>query len=138
MHDGLVHGVIVACYRAEDQKWLVIRRSEHVPAPLVVCFPGGTREIGETLHEAALREAREEVGLEVRLVEQVWTFDFDDKPLRLFAFLAVATGGEVVVDPQEVAEAFWLSSQEILDCPDVIENMESVLGAMMQAVEQLP
>ncbi|MDX1548812.1 MAG: CoA pyrophosphatase [Rhodothermales bacterium] len=48
---------------------LTVRRDDLPDHPGQVSFPGGRREPGETLREAALREAHEEVGLHPGAVE---------------------------------------------------------------------
>lgn len=60
-------------------------------------FPGGKAEDGETLEQAAVREAREEMGVEVacgRLVAQVQFAGADPDRRDQFYFLATVTGGE--------------------------------------------
>ena len=74
------------------RKYRVIRRSATVAAPLKVCFPGGAVEAGETYESAVVREAREELGLDVRPVRHIWTWASPDKPLTLFGWLAEAIG----------------------------------------------
>src|SRR5438552_15236293 len=85
--DGRVHGVAVAV-RRDDGKWLMVRRSKNVGSPLKVCFPGGAVEAGETQEEAVVREMKEELGLDVRPIKQVWKHEFADKPLTLWGWIA--------------------------------------------------
>ncbi|WP_432797171.1 NUDIX hydrolase [Poriferisphaera sp. WC338] len=123
-HNGRVHGVVVAIYRAEDRKWLMIRRSENVAAPLSVCFPGGAREHGETHEQTAHREMQEELGLTVHLLQQVWHHEVDDRPLTLFGYLAILDPAQQMItpDPYEIAEPLWLTTEEALAQPDAIPN----------------
>ena len=56
----------------QDGRRLVIRRSRHVIAPLVYCFPGGGIEEGETEEAAVVREYQEEVGISIRPLRRLW------------------------------------------------------------------
>ena len=42
------------------KRYLMVRRSRHVPLPGKVCFPGGGMNFGETQEAACIREAQEE------------------------------------------------------------------------------
>ena len=58
-------GVLALLFRRDDVPTLLltVRRDDLPDHPGQISFPGGRREPGETLPEAALREAHEEVGL---------------------------------------------------------------------------
>src|SRR3954469_1423351 len=118
--DGRIHGVAVAVRRA-DGKWLMVRRSKTVGSPLKVCFPGGTVEAGESQEQAVVREMKEELGLLVRPIKNVWRHDFDDKPLTLWGWIAeLEEDAPLKIDPQEIAEVLWLSGEEGSSHPDAL------------------
>jgi 8-oxo-dGTP diphosphatase len=65
-------------------------------------LPGGFCEYGESLEKAAIREAREETGLDIELIEQFLTYSDPRRDTRHHAlttvFLARATGEPVAGD----------------------------------------
>jgi hydroxyethylthiazole kinase-like uncharacterized protein yjeF len=71
--DGRVGAVLVLLEDTDDGPRLVLtrRRRDMRSHPGQVSFPGGRVDPGETLEEAALREAEEEVGLDADSVEVV-------------------------------------------------------------------
>ena len=75
-------------------------------------LPGGRVERGETPHEAAVRETREETGLDVAL-DRLLLVDARHARDTSFIFGGHVTGGQL--DPQlgEIAEVGWLSRDEI-------------------------
>gem|GEM_PF-561148 len=115
--DGRLHGVVVACRR--EGKWLCIRRSKHVAAPLAVCFPGGAIEVGEAQRDAVVREMAEELGVAVRPIENVWRWDRPDAKLTLWGWTAeLDSQAALKPDPKEVAEVLWLTGDEVTNHAD--------------------
>jgi len=128
-----LHGVILGC-RRDDGRWLLIRRGANVgAAPLKVCFPGGAIEHGESLADAARREAREELGVEVELVEQVWRYELEERPLTLFGWYAKLTSHAFEPCPHEVHETLWLTAEEIVAHPDVLPHTEKFIAKLAAA-----
>ncbi|MFG3099200.1 NUDIX domain-containing protein [Streptomyces sp. NPDC048182] len=91
-------------------------------------LPGGRMEIGETLPGCAVRETREETGLDVEVLGLVGTytdpghvFAYDDGEVRQefsICFLARPTGGELAVS-DESTEVAWFEPAETDDLPMV-------------------
>jgi ADP-ribose pyrophosphatase YjhB (NUDIX family) len=86
-------GIILILRRNEPHKWAI---------------PGGFCDYGESLEEAAVREAREETGLEVKLIEQFHTYSDPRRDPRQHnittVFIAQSIGGTLQAqdDAQEV------------------------------------
>ena len=75
-------------------------------------LPGGRVERSETPHVAAVREAREETGLEVR-VERLLLLDAHRRRNVSFVFAATLLGGTLAPELGEIAEVGWLTREEI-------------------------
>jgi 8-oxo-dGTP pyrophosphatase MutT (NUDIX family) len=77
----------------------------------------GRLEPGESQAEAVVREAREEVGLEVRALRKVWECPADGADFVLHWWLAEPLGAELAPDLDEIADARWLTPEEIRALP---------------------
>jgi 8-oxo-dGTP diphosphatase len=127
----IVRGVVVACWD-DLGRLLVIRRSRTVRlAPLKVCFPGGGIELDETPEAAAVREMREELGVDVELHRCVWQWDHPDKPLRLWGWSARLLSNKLQPNPDEVDQAMWLTPDEIANHPDGLLSNRSFVESLL-------
>jgi 8-oxo-dGTP diphosphatase len=127
--DGRVHGVVVACQRP-DGRWLCIRRSAHVAAPLKVCFPGGAMELGESQESAVIREMHEELGITVHPNRCVWKWDSPTSELTLWGWTADFPDSELNPDPSEVAEILWLTDDEAIQHPDAMATNQDFINTL--------
>ncbi len=121
--------MIVACRRA-DGRWLCIRRSDRVAAPLRVCFPGGAVEQGESQPSAVVREMREELGVTVEPIRRVWHWD-SPGDLTLWGWTATCPQGELRPEAFEVAEVLWLDAAEIVEHRDAMPSNRDFVAALL-------
>ena len=75
-------------------------------------YPGGYVDRGELVHDAAVREAREECGLIVRLGRLINVYSYPGRAPVIIVFAASILGGELCCD-DEGLEAKWFHPDEI-------------------------
>jgi ADP-ribose pyrophosphatase YjhB (NUDIX family) len=103
----------------QEARVLLIRRGQ---PPLLGewSLPGGVLECGETLREAAMREAREETGLTIEVGEMLGVYErlirSDDGRVRyhyvLIDYLCRPAGGELEAGT-DAAEVGWFRREEL-------------------------
>lgn len=119
-----------------DGKVLVVRRARK-PALNLYTLPGGAVETGETLHEAVVREVREETALTVEPIalaghREVITRDADGRVERHFVILSFAArwrAGDVALS-DELDDARWLAPAELAGLRTT-EGLADIVAAAM-------
>jgi 8-oxo-(d)GTP phosphatase len=82
-------------------------------------FPKGGVDKGETIEQAALREVREEAGLECKIIRQLSSSRYvyltrkgESRPKVVHYFLMTITGGQPFADGLETDQTVWCSLEE--------------------------
>jgi len=121
-------GVVAVTQR--NGLFLAIRRGRSVAAGGRVCFPGGHIEPGEEEHVAVVRECREELAAEVEPRECVWRSVTAWGTALAWWTVSLADEAVLVPHPVEVDEILWLSLDEMLAEPTLLEgNRDFLLAA---------
>jgi len=102
-------GVVFRCSKDGVEIVLVSRRS-----PVLFALPKGTPDPGEMLEETAIREVREETGLEAAILDEIGVvryFFMDGAGARVdkvvHFFLMEAVGGDIADHDHEFDDVGW-------------------------------
>jgi ADP-ribose pyrophosphatase YjhB (NUDIX family) len=96
----------------------------------VWCLPGGHVDAKETLAQAAVREMREETGLEVRLTRLVGVYSrpgWNNGGMHMVSFAGEIVGGELRIDPHEVIEVGFFAPDDLP--PLLLGHRQKILDA---------
>jgi len=108
---SIARGVVAVVLRGD--RFLVIRRSQHVRAPGMHCFPGGSIEMGESEPDAVRREMLEELALSAEPQRLLWR-SVTPWGVEIAWWLAeIAADAVPVTNPLEVEWFDWLTIADI-------------------------
>ena len=114
-----------------DGERLLLARSPRFK-PGVYSALAGFVEPGETLEQCAVREVREEVGIEIAnlryFASQPWPFPNS----LMIAFFADYAGGDLRLDPTEIEAAEWFTPDRLPLLPEPISISRRLIDAACQ------
>jgi len=115
---SLAVDIIIQCLKPNgDAGYVFIERKN---PPHGIAIPGGFVDYGESLYDAAVREAKEEVSLDVCLTRQLFAYSHPQRDPRQHvvsvAFLATAVGEPKAAD--DAKNVVWVKETDIGDWLD--------------------
>jgi len=120
--------VIVLVRRGDE---VLLGRGNHLPPGLYSTLAGFV-EPGETLEESVRREIREEVGIELADIRYFGSQPWPFPDSLMIGFMADFGGGELQVDPAELAEAHWCALDELPPVPPAFSIARSLIDAWVR------
>ena len=133
----LAVGVIIHRGTTAGCKQIALIRRDKAPAKGLWTFPGGAVELGETVRDAARREAWEETGLEVQLGEVAVVLDHIARDAAgrvqyhyvIIDFYAEPMGGDLQPGT-DVSDVRWASLED-LDDLGMTEKAEEIARQLL-------
>jgi 8-oxo-dGTP diphosphatase len=127
--------VDIVIYHADRGIVLVKRRFE----PLGWALPGGFVEYGEMAEQAAIREAREETGLDVRLKKLLGVYSDPGRDLRQHTistvYYATAVNPDNIQGGDDAGEAHFFKFSEL---PALVFDHERIVEDFKKQLESCP
>lgn len=126
----VVGGVVMK----QDGKYLLVQEATPDIRGLWNC-PAGKVDVGFTIEQTAVKEAKEESGYDVELVRKIGIWQESAERAVKHIFEAKIVGGELHVPLDEIMNAGWFTADEVRSMKDklrsnwvleVVEMMEKV------------
>jgi len=131
--------VVVGCFILNDKNEILLVKSYKWPGLWVVM--GGHIEWGETIAAAAEREAKEEVGLDIKFVSviEVAEFIFDSHFHDKKHFIGLQSECHVVgspvptIDNDEIQEAHWFSLADAVKLDNILPVTQKTIQKLLDS-----
>jgi ADP-ribose pyrophosphatase YjhB (NUDIX family) len=104
--------VAVGAIIGDDNGRIVLVKRAIEPGYGKWVFPGGYVDRGEEVTMAAIREAREEAGLDIRINRLIGIYSYAGRTPVIIVYAATMIGGEMAVD-EEGLEVRWFEASAI-------------------------
>jgi 8-oxo-dGTP pyrophosphatase MutT (NUDIX family) len=113
----VVAGVVIK----KENKYLLVQEKYHNVYGLWN-FPAGRVDLGDTIEQTAIKEAKEEVGFEVKLIRKINIYqELATEPPK-HAFEAEIVGGSLHYPEDEILDARWFTFEEIKELKDKLRS----------------
>lgn len=111
----------------QNDKMLLTKREDFE----VWCLPGGGIEPNESLPQCAIREAKEETGLDIRITHQVGIYSRPrgSQTIHSVLFAAEPVGGNLNPQVSEVIDIGYFTAEEIDKLPLMVGNNQRITDA---------
>lgn len=130
-------GVIIENSKGE----ILLEKRAKDPRKGYLAFPGGFCEPDECAEVSAVRECREEIGLEITELKFLCSFpntyvyrDIIYKTCDIFFTAKVCEGSEIKMDESEVSEYVWVPADTVEDIEKIPLAFESAKNTLLRRI----
>lgn len=117
---NVVAGVVLK----QDGKYLLVQENwpENKEVHGSWNLPAGRVDVGDSIEQTAIKEAKEESGFDVELIRKLGIYQNTANEAVKHVFEAKIIGGELKWPKDEISDAKWLTFQEIEAMKDHLRN----------------
>lgn len=104
---------VTAAIIRKDNKILICQRAGDDECPMLWEFPGGKLEDGETLEQCIIREIKEELSLEIKVIDvyKETIYRYDGKEIHFTFFNGEIVGGQMTLNVHN--DAKWVTCEQM-------------------------
>lgn len=111
-----MNGHVALVIRDKDNRILFIKRSMNKKSlPGIWAFPSGTVEENESIKETTLREAKEELGINIEFEKIISIKNLEEFSVKLLFVLCKTNNSNFIIDFNEIEETKYLKFHEFFD-----------------------
>lgn len=103
----------IICAVVNEQREVALLRQDYVSTTNYVCV-AGVMKLGEAAEESAVREIKEEIGLDVKSLKYVRTYPYEKKEMLMLGYKASVIKKDFCIS-KEVDSVEWVSFDDALD-----------------------
>lgn len=103
----------IICAVVNEQREVALLRQDYVSTTNYVCV-AGVMKLGEAAEESAVREIKEEIGLDVKSLKYVRTYPYEKKEMLMIGYKASVIKKDFCIS-KEVDSVEWVSFDDALD-----------------------
>lgn len=120
--------------RKANKVLLMLRPKHDHNFPLHWGIPGGGFELFDcSLEATAVREVSEEVGIKITNLKLVENHFNVERNVLFAVFVADYHDGDILIDPNEVAEAGWFTLEQIRDGRNFTPETKRIIESVYEA-----
>lgn len=120
----------------EGSKFLAVQKGSGSSHPMKWEFPGGKIQENETPEHCILREIKEELGIEIQILEQLNSvkFNYPDKCILLIPFLCLAISGQITLTEHVKIKWFEYDQWKTIDWVDADAELISKNQELLKSI----
>ncbi len=103
----------IICAVINEQNEIALLRQNYVSTTSYVCV-AGVMKLGESAEETAIREIKEEIGLDVERLEYIQSYPYEKKEMLMLGYKATVKKAEFHTSG-EVDAVAWVPLEDTLD-----------------------
>lgn len=129
----LAVGVIIE----QNGRYLLVKEAGGVDRPEIRGLwnnPSGRLELGDSIAETAIREAKEETGLIVELLYKIGLFYKEGEQACKYFFKAKIVNGEINFPKSEILDVRWFAYNEVIE---LAKNNQLRSRTIVEAIEKI-